>query len=222
MRDGSMPMRKWCATRCTSVVVLPVPAPATISSGVSPCSTATRCSSFRTAAGELGDLETDLGTDRGLLCCIRIQLVLEDLFELLHFGTYNRHAVTRARIVLIIILVVILSSIKRRQRAYLSHNLCGEGARFIEFRFVGFSSFLLIFIVVEDHRSILSTFVGTLLVKRSGVVGLPEDFQKFVERYFGWVVVNLANFGVAGRSCTDLLVSWIGVFAACVTGDNIG
>ncbi len=37
MRRGSAPRSMRCATRCTSVAVLPVPAPATMSSGPSPC-----------------------------------------------------------------------------------------------------------------------------------------------------------------------------------------
>ena len=50
MRRGSTPLAMWKATRFASVVVLPVPAPATISSGVSPCVTAACWAPFRSAS----------------------------------------------------------------------------------------------------------------------------------------------------------------------------
>src|SRR6266540_188015 len=45
MRSGRTPRSMRWATRCASVVVLPVPAPATMSSGSSPCAAASRCRS---------------------------------------------------------------------------------------------------------------------------------------------------------------------------------
>ena len=49
MRPGSVPSAILQATRWARVAVLPVPAPATISSGSLPCRTAERCSSFSSA-----------------------------------------------------------------------------------------------------------------------------------------------------------------------------
>src|SRR5262249_58915866 len=50
IRRGSAPRTMRCATRCASVLVLPVPAPAMMRSGEgSPCSTAWRCSGLSLA-----------------------------------------------------------------------------------------------------------------------------------------------------------------------------
>src|SRR5665647_2446876 len=50
MRRGSAPRLMRCATRCTSVAVLPVPAPATMSSGPSPCFAAASCSGLSSSS----------------------------------------------------------------------------------------------------------------------------------------------------------------------------
>jgi hypothetical protein len=65
IRCGSVPLRTRRATRWASVLVLPVPAPATIKSGpddrrsLMPYSTATRCLSFRSTQRICADEHSD-------------------------------------------------------------------------------------------------------------------------------------------------------------------
>ncbi len=57
-----------------------------MSKGDRPCSTAACCSSFSVAV-EVVDVDVaEFGTGRGLLVCIRVQLVFENFFELLTLG----------------------------------------------------------------------------------------------------------------------------------------
>ncbi len=55
MRSAGTPRSSSTATRAASVVVLPVPAPARISSGPPSCSAAARCSAFRASSQPVGE-----------------------------------------------------------------------------------------------------------------------------------------------------------------------
>jgi len=104
-------------------------------------------------------------------------------------------------------------------------NLCHDGfvphvssAEFVD-KFFG-DGFLL-FIVIEDCRTILCALIGALLVQCGRVVDREENLQDFPVRNLGRIESHLNCFGVAGAVGADLLIGGINGRGARVAGNDV-
>ena len=62
---------------------------------------------------------------------------------------------------------------------------------------------------VKSDGTVLRPYVRPLPVERTAVVTNEKGVDKRIERDYGWVIVNLKRFGVAGLAAAYLLVSWV-------------
>ena len=76
-------------------------------------------------------------------------------------------------------------------------------------------------IVAEDHRSILTADIGTLLIGGSRIVQGKEQLNQIAVSELPWIVEQFHHLGMTGLPGADLLVGGIVVVTSHVAGDGI-
>ena len=102
----------------------------------------------------------------------------------------------------------------------LGHDWCCPKIAGLCFSERGERVFLLLFIVVENRRSVLGACISPLTVERCGVVRAPKNMQQVAKANDGWVKVNLYDFGVARFTGTYSLIGRIFYLTPAVAGYN--
>src|SRR5262245_56258240 len=74
--------------------------------------------------------------------------------------------------------------------------------------------------MVENYRAILRSFIGALAIHGSGIMRFQKNLKQLAVTDNGWVVFNLAHFGVTGRAGADLFVSGILSLPAGIAGSD--
>ena len=73
----------------------------------------------------------------------------------------------------------------------------------------------------ENRASVLRPYIRTLPVQGCRIVSLEENFQQFLVRRLGWVIINFHSLGVPGLFTADMLVGWILDVTADVSGNHV-
>ena len=68
---------------------------------------------------------------------------------------------------------------------------------------------MLIFIIVEDHGSVLSAPIWSLLVHSCRIVVVPENLQEFLVGNDGRVIGDLDHFCMTRGVRADILIRWV-------------
>ncbi len=105
-----------------------------------------------------------------------------------------------------VVLVIVLGGIPRGEGLDLGHDRVVEAPTRLQRCSRGFRHPLLLFIVKEDRRSILTAAVHKLSLRIRGIDLTPEDIEQGVVAHHVRVVVHLDRLGVAGCSAANLLV----------------
>jgi hypothetical protein len=107
-----------------------------------------------------------------------LQLRSKYFFEFVKLRTDHHRAIrVGVLVVLIILLVIGFSRIKRAGRGDLCYNIFGECAAFVQLVLIILSFFLLVLVMIEDHAAVLRAFIGALPVERSRIMNLEKYFQ---------------------------------------------
>lgn len=150
---------------------------------------------------------------------LRLLDVLEDLVELLELGHDHSLAVALLGVLVEVVLMVLLCRIKFGEGNDLGGDFAVEDIP-IEFLFEFFGCLFLIFVLVEDRRTVLRSFVVALFVQCGRVVGLPVDFEKCPKGDFIGVEFDLDDLGVSRFACADLFVGRVDDGTTRVPGDD--
>ncbi len=78
-------------------------------------------------------------------------------------------------------------------------------------------SIVLLLVINENRRALLSTDVGSLPIECGGVVGRPEDLEQAVIGDLGRIVHYLDRLCMPCFACADLLIGRIGCVASHVS-----
>ena len=102
--------------------------------------------------------------------------------ELPHLGVDNHRAVGLIRIVTIIVLVVLFGLIESSQGRDLGNNGVRPEPRCIGLALRSFCDDFLLFVVIENHRTILRAGIIALSVQGGWIVGAPEHGEYICKR----------------------------------------
>jgi len=148
------------------------------------------------------------------------EAVFEDFGELLDLGSDYNVAVTLRGIVFVVVLVIGL----RRPELGIGFNFSNDraipDALGLQFFLVGFCQFLLLGIVIENHRTILRADVVSLTVPGGRVMGFPKDFKQIIVTHFRGIVGDLNRFRMTGHAGANLFIAGIIDMATRVARDR--
>src|SRR5271170_4327021 len=100
---------------------------------------------------------------------------MKSLLQLFKLGPDHGPTVWLSLVLVVIVLVIVLGAIKHAERDDLGNDRRPEQARGVELLLGVFGEFLLLVVVVEDHRAILSAHIVALPVLCGRVVRVIED-----------------------------------------------
>ena len=116
----------------------------------------------------------------------------KSILQVIHLWYVPVHYVRVVWIALHKVLMIVLSRVERFQWDHLSHNRFPEYPGTVELTDILFGDASLKLIGIKDRRTILGSFVRTLIVQLCGVVGYgKENFQKLPIADTGWVENHL-------------------------------
>ena len=115
--------------------------------------------------------------------------------------------------------MVIFRLVKNVQRCYFSDDGVGPNAGSVNFRNSFFSNLALVIIMIKDGGAVLGAHVGSLPIKRCGIVDGEKHLQYLLKADLFGVKRKLDHFGVTRRAGSHQTLVGISDGTASVTRD---
>ena len=108
-------------------------------------------------------------------------LIAVRLQQLLHFGVDDKHAIGRGTIAVVIVFMVAFGGIEVGKGRNFGDNRFLVEARFLRCLLRSLRDPFLLFVMLEDGRTVLRSNVIPLLIERCRVVQMPEYVEQGIE-----------------------------------------